>query len=95
MFDPTSRYAKIEVGSVTEGGNVIVYVKRRFLPQGDAMPMLQQVGVVGGDRIDNITARVLGDPEQFWRVCDANNAMYPPDLTFRPGSILRIPIPGR
>ena len=25
-------------------------------------------------------AQALGDPEQFWRICDANEAMWPDDL---------------
>jgi hypothetical protein len=40
-----------------------------------------------------LTARALGDPEQFWRICDANNAMYPPDLVAEPGQRLRVPVP--
>jgi len=57
------------------------------------MPLLVEVTVTQGDRLDLITARTLGDPEQFWRVCDANNAMNPPDLTAEVGRTLRIPIP--
>jgi hypothetical protein len=49
--------------------------------------------VVQDDRLDNITARYLGDPEQFWRVCDANNAMHPRELTEEIGRRLRIPLP--
>src|SRR3712207_7753957 len=33
------------------------------------------------DRLDLITARTLGDAEQFWRVADANDTMNPNDLT--------------
>jgi hypothetical protein len=36
--------------------------------------------VTEGDRLDNIAAQELGDPEQFWRLCDANNAMHPVEL---------------
>jgi hypothetical protein len=42
------------------------------------------------DRLDLIAARILGDPEQFWRVCDANNAMDPLELTARPGRMIRV-----
>ena len=38
-------------------------------------------------------ARTLGDPLQFWRVCDANNAMNPPELTEEAGRALRVPVP--
>jgi hypothetical protein len=95
MFDASSRYAKIAVETMTEAdGTVVAYIKRRFLPQGAMMQTLQQVGTLAGDRIDNLSAKSLGDPEQFWRICDANDAMYPPDLTYYPGTVLTIPVPG-
>ena len=72
-----------------------MYKKRRFLPQGENTPTLIQVSVMAQDRIDLVTSRTLGVPEQFWRVCDKNNAMYPLDLTKEPGKLLLIPIPGR
>ena len=46
-----------------------------------------------GDRLDNITAQYLGDPEQFWRICDANDAMRPDELTETIGRRLRITLP--
>lgn len=95
MFDSTSRYANIAVESYTEpDGTTVAYIKRRFLPQGDTMTPLQQVGILAGDRIDNVSAKTLGDPLQFWQICDANDAMYPPDLTYYPGTLLIIPLPG-
>ncbi len=94
MLDPSSRYYSLETASVTTpDGRDIAYKRRRFLPRGQAMPLLVEVSVAQGDRLDLITARTLGDPEQFWRVSDANNAMDPRDLTAEPGRILRVPIP--
>jgi len=55
--------------------------------------VLAEVTVSQGDRLDLITARTLGDPEQYWRICDANEAMNPPDLTDEPGEVLRVPVP--
>ena len=49
--------------------------------------------VTEGERLDNITAQYLGDPEQFWRVCDANGAMRPDELTETIGRRLRITLP--
>ena len=46
-----------------------------------------------GDRLDNITAQYLGDPEQFWRICDANNVLAPNELTDTLGRIIRITLP--
>jgi hypothetical protein len=86
MFSPTSRYSQL--GELTlivpaggPHGRPIKYVRRRFLPQGDTLPLLTEVTVTGGDRLDLIAARVLGDPLSFWRICDANNAMNPFALT--------------
>ena len=94
MFEPTSRYYALPTATFTGAdGRAIAYKRRRFLPQGEAMPLLVEVTVTDGDRLDLITARTLGDPEQFWRVCDANNAMNPPELTALPGRTLRVPVP--
>jgi len=73
-------------------GRVIAYKWRRFLPDGKDMPLLVEVTMTEGDRLDTITARTLGDPEQFWRICDANNAMNPSDL-IEPGRMVRVPVP--
>ncbi len=94
MFDPTSRYYAIETVQLTApDGRVIAYKRRRFLPQGETLPLLVEVVVTEGDRLDVITARTLGDPEQFWRVADANDAMNPTELTDEIGRALRVPIP--
>ena len=42
------------------------------------MSLLTEVTVVQGDRLDTITTRTLGDPLQFWRICDANDTYEPP-----------------
>ena len=94
MFQPTSRYYHIDTLRVTAAdGRIIVYKRRRFLPQIETLPILAEVTVTQGDRLDVITARTLGDAEQFWRVCDANQSLDPFDLTSELGSTLRIPIP--
>lgn len=93
MFDPPSRYAKIAIETLNKDGTTIPYIERRFLPQGESLQQLQQVTTTAGDRIDNISAKALGDPTQFWWICDANDAMYPPDLTFYPGTVLIVPVP--
>jgi hypothetical protein len=94
MFETTSRYYALENATLTtpDGCN-IVYKRRRFLLQGENIPLLVEVNVIENDRLDMITARTLGDPEQFWRICDANNTMNPFDLTTKPGRVLRIPEP--
>ena len=94
MFQYTSRYYTIQTATfVTQKGREVTYVRRRFLPEGEEMVLLEEVTVDEGDRLDLITARRLGDPEQFWRVCDANNTMNPYNLTATPGRRLRVPVP--
>jgi hypothetical protein len=96
MFPVTSRYYGSETAKwVTADGREIVYLRRRFLPDYTKAVVLIEHVVTQGDRLDNVTARYLGDPEQFWLVCDANNAMRPDDLTAASqiGRRLRIPLP--
>ena len=94
MFEPTSRYAKLETATLDRpDGRTVAYVRRRFLPRGSSLPLLVEVTVNQGDRLDLITANTLGDPEQFWRICDANDAMHPGELTAVPGRRLRVAVP--
>lgn len=94
MFEHTSRYYDLETVIRTGvDGTEVAYKRRRFCPQGRALVLLAEVPVGEGDRLDLVTARTLGDPLQFWRVADANDAMNPSELTRRPGRILRIPLP--
>jgi hypothetical protein len=96
MFEATSRYAEIENATLEkENNHPVLYKKRRFLPLSDKMTVIQEVQVAAGDRLDNIAASFTGDPEQFWRICDANDAMHPLDLTAEPGKILKITLVSR
>ncbi len=94
MIDNASRYAVLE-DAVYESpdGRPIKYKLRRFLPQGRTIPMQSLVSVAIGDRVDSIAARTLGDPEQFWQLCDANDCMNPFELTTELGRLLCVPIP--
>ena len=98
MIDPTSRYAGIETSriTVTDGDGVsreLRYVKRRFIPSAEGMMTLVEHIVAQGERLDNITARYVGDPTQFWRICDANNVIRPDDLTDTVGGTIVIALP--
>jgi hypothetical protein len=93
-FPTTSRYHGIEVTTLeTADGKTIAYLRRRILPQPDRFTLLLEHTVVKGDRLDNVTSKYLGDPEQFWRVCDANNAIRPDELTDTVGNKIRITLP--
>jgi hypothetical protein len=80
-FPPSSRYHGIETAKLEgPGGTAVVYLRRRFVPQPDRFSVLGEHPVVDGERLDHIAARRLGDPELFWRICDANRALRPDDL---------------
>lgn len=95
MIGETSRYYRLEIKTYkTSDNREIAYKARRFPPQGEKMPLMLETDVNQGDRLDQITHRTLGDPEHFWRICDANNARNPFELTDVPGRKLRVPVPG-
>jgi hypothetical protein len=94
LFPPNSRYNGVDTATwVDADGATIVYVQRRFIPSADRFALLQEYTVAEGDRLDNIAAHALGDPERFWQICDANNAMRPEELTETIGRVLRITLP--
>lgn len=94
MFAPTSRYASLPIETyTTPDGRSIAYVSRRFLPQPDSFDLLLLHTVTDSDRLDNITNQYLDDPQQFWRVADANGVMSPFELTATVGRQIRITLP--
>jgi hypothetical protein len=94
LYPPTSRYYGLDTTTIEPvQGKPIIYLKRRFVPQPDRFALLQTHTVVQGDRLDNVTAKYMDDPLQFWRICDANRAMRPDDLTDSIGRVLRITLP--
>jgi hypothetical protein len=93
-FPSTSRYAGIETAMYEKADRAtVVYVKRRFLPQGENFSVVQEHVVSAGERLDHIAAHYLGDAEQFWRICDGNNAMQPDTLVSEPGKRINITLP--
>ena len=93
QFPLTSRYANTAMATLVAGGKTIVYLTRRFVPSPERFAVLQLHTVRQGDRLDNISNEYLGDPQAFWRICDANNVLRPDELTETPGRQLRITLP--
>ena len=94
MFPRTSRYYNIEIVKyMTADQREIVYLRRRFLPRTNNSVIIAEHSVVEGDRLDNVTAQYLGDPEQFWQLCDVNYAMQPDELTAEIGRRLKVAMP--
>jgi hypothetical protein len=93
-FPPTSRYASTPLATLEQpDGTTLVYVRRRFVPPPERFVELQTHTVVEKERLDHIAAAYLGDAEQFWRICDANRARRPRQLTAHVGRRLRITLP--
>lgn len=94
MFPITSRYYLVATTTLElRSGSSITYLRRRFVPPPERFALLQEHVVGQGERLDGITAQYLGDPEQFWRVCDANGAIRPEELIETVGARLRITLP--
>jgi hypothetical protein len=93
-FPVSSRYHDVEVATVTAAeGRTIAYLRRRFVPPPESFSLLREHVVRAGERLDQVAAAEISDPEQFWRVADANGAMAPEELTDAPGRRLRITLP--
>ncbi len=93
MFTAGSRYADLPVLQYTfPDGRSVRYVARRLLPDPDALTTLRIHVVRPGERLDNIAAAELGDPEQAWRIADAHRVLDPAELA-TPGRRLRITLP--
>jgi hypothetical protein len=89
-----SRYAAVAVAtSTTEDGRTVAYLRRRFLAPLERFALLHEHIVRDGDRPDLLAHHYLGDPEQFWRIADANAVFAPNELTDEPGRRVRITLP--
>lgn len=98
MFEPSSRYFPLETAtlSVTDPNGLprtIAYKRRRFIPPVAEATRVLEHRFVRGERLDRITARYLGDPEQFWQICDANLVLRPEELEEDLGRPIDIAMP--
>ena len=92
MFFRGSRYEHVPDAELARpDGRTVRYKRMRF-----AAPASNAATEVAGEgtRPDLLAHRTVGDAEQFWRLCDANDVLRPVDLTAVPGRRVRIPGPG-
>lgn len=93
-FSPTSRYYSLATATFeVMGKDPVLYVQRRIIPPQESFQFLKAHTVSQGERLDNIAHQYLGDPEQFWQICDANAAMDPNELTETIGQKIKITLP--
>jgi hypothetical protein len=89
MFTPRSRYASVADATYqSSDGRAVKYKVLRITPQTTST---QSHTVAQGDRLDLIAFQQYGDAEQFWRICDGNDALRPDDLTLQAGARIRLP----
>jgi hypothetical protein len=98
VFESTSRYAPLETAVREMPGpdgetRPVRFVRRRFIPPAGEGATLVEHRVAQGERLDQVTARHLGDPTQFWRVADANRELNPDDLVRPAGRRVRVALP--
>ena len=53
----------------------------------------QEHRVTAGERLDHLANTYLGDPEQYWRLCDANDTVRPDALVERLDHVVHIALP--
>lgn len=93
LFPTNSRYHGIPVRRMTTEAGDVVFLRRRFIPGTEQFSLIQEHVVKQGDRLDHLAHLYFDDPEQFWRLCDANGAMRPDELIEALGRKLRITLP--
>jgi len=90
-FPPNSRYnGRPLLTYIDAEGREIAYLERRVVPPPDRFATVETYTVRQDDRLDTISAQRFGDPEQWWRLADANGAVRPGELVETPGRTLRV-----
>jgi hypothetical protein len=93
-FPPSSRYALTDSTQLEVPGRpAVTYLRRRFCPDPLTLAEVGTHVVAEGERLDHIAAAAFADPEQFWRLCDANRALDPRELVAAIGRRLRLTLP--
>lgn len=90
MFFKGSRYQNVGDWQLIDNRRrrIIKYKKMRVIssPRADWIHRINQT-----DRFDLIAHEYYRDPERFWRICDANEALWPDDLLEEVGRRILIP----
>jgi len=85
-----SRYEKLAKAAMTvtgSDGQKHPVLPIRFVP---AAPAVVRYLMTDHDRLDLLAYHYYGDPQKFWLICDANQAMDPEEL-LRSGLSIFVP----
>lgn len=89
---PGSRYYGIGISEYkAPDGRSISYLRRRIIPLATPSDPSREHMVSEGERLDNIAAGHIGDPEKFWQIADYNNAIKPEEMTSEAGKKILLP----
>jgi hypothetical protein len=93
LLPANSRYQGLPTKTWTApDGTQIVHLSRRLVPQPSQFATMGTHRMRDGERLDQVSANLLGDPLLFWRLADANGALDPTELE-RTGRSIRITLP--
>lgn len=93
-YAPNSRYRGLAFRSVAKGdGTTVEFVGRRIIPALSRYRALTRHRASGDERIDMVAAEAFGDPELYWRICDANGDADPGPAAKPAGRLIVIPLP--
>jgi nucleoid-associated protein YgaU len=91
-----SRVAKrVASGHADAAADPIVYLGRALLPLSSTFKPQKTYKIQAGDRLDNLSARLLGDPLLYWMLLEANNISVPARLCQTPGTQIVVPAVGQ
>jgi hypothetical protein len=88
MFFPGSRYETVPEDVVATPHGAVRFKRIRFIP---ATPADLAHRLTQGERPDHLAFLAYREPDRFWRICDANLVMWPPDLVADVGARILIP----
>lgn len=90
---PTATHA---VPDDAGGTRDVVYLLPRMPRDPSTVTPLEVHRVVADDRVDLLADRYLGDPQAWWRICDANAALDPDELVGpdNAGGMVVLGVPG-
>jgi len=69
----------------------VFYLARSILPLASTLKPQTSYTIMAGDRLDNISAKLLGDPMLYWMLLEANNVSDPATLCAVPGRKIIVP----
>jgi hypothetical protein len=84
-----SRYEHVPELELDDGRGRLVRCKQpRIVPD---TPARRTHLTAGHERVDVIAHEHFSDAERYWRICDTNRVLWPPDLVAEPGRTIGIP----